>query len=85
MVVEAPLDSDSSEEDMRAGCWSEYNGIEVEDYDSIVVESFSNNYIEYFGDESGSMEVTITGGSQSYEYRIVNADDESYVFGLGNR
>ena len=83
MVVEAPLDSDSSEEDMRAGCWSEYNGIEVEDYDTIVVESFSNNYIEYFGDESGSMEVTITGGSQSYEYRIVNADDESYVFGSG--
>ena len=31
------------------------------------------------------MEVTITGGSQSYEYRIVNADDESHVFDSGNR
>lgn len=82
-VLEAPLNLESSDEDIEAGCSSDYPGIEVKDYVPIIVEEFSNNYIEYFGEVTGSMEVTISGGSDSYIYELENKEDKALFFDSG--
>lgn len=79
IVVEAPLNANSTTEEISQWCSDSYPGIEVTDWESVEVEDFSYNYIDYFGEATGSMEVTISGGSQVYDYEIVREVDNTVI------
>lgn len=79
IVVEAPLNAYSTTEEISQWCSNPYPGIEVTDWKSIEVEDFSYNYIDYFGEATGSMEVTISGGSLVYDYEIVREVDNTVI------
>ena len=79
VVVEAPLDGNSTSVEIAQGCSDSYPGIVILDWESIEVTDFSHNYIRYFGEATGSMEVTITGGSKAYDYEIVCEENNEIV------
>jgi hypothetical protein len=79
VVVEAPLDGNSTSVEIAQGCSVSYPGVVILDWESLEVNDFTNNHIRYFGDVTGSMEVTITGGSMVYDYQIVREENNEVV------
>lgn len=79
VVVEAPLDGNSTSVEIAQGCSDSYPGVVILDWESLEVNNFTNNYIRYFGEVTGSMEVTITGGSKVYDYEIVSEENNEVV------